>query len=185
MTFGSDERVVTAFTMFFLVTVYFIPLIVMVVTYSRILAAIIKQTQFRQQQNGAGGENEVATATIARSSTTPPLSSSSSPGAGSQIRHNPTRGGGCRDSIPMIEINNVVTSPSGCAEPPSGGTPTSAVPSAISSALGSPSPMSNGTSPVTAPLYGRRNRAQRVLSLNDGMLSSVPPQVKVMEIRYL
>ena len=49
VTFGSDARLVTAFTMFFLVTVYFIPLIVMVVTYSRILATIIRQTQFRDQ----------------------------------------------------------------------------------------------------------------------------------------
>lgn len=50
VTFGSDPRAVTAFTLFFLTTVYFIPLLVMVVTYSRILATIIRQSDFRQRE---------------------------------------------------------------------------------------------------------------------------------------
>ena len=48
VTFGSDPRAITAFTVFFLVTVYFIPLIIMVFTYSRILHTIVKQSDFRQ-----------------------------------------------------------------------------------------------------------------------------------------
>ena len=50
VTFGSDPTAVTAFTVFFLVTVYFVPLLVMVFTYSRILSTIIKQSDFRQSE---------------------------------------------------------------------------------------------------------------------------------------
>eukprot|EP00094_Tigriopus_californicus_P005556 TCALIF_05353-PA protein Name:"Similar to Gonadotropin-releasing hormone II receptor (Clarias gariepinus)" AED:0.13 eAED:0.15 QI:0/0.5/0.2/1/1/1/5/0/486 len=53
VTFGSDTMVVTGFTLFFLTTVYFIPLIIMVFTYSRILSTIIKQSSdFRQNPPG-------------------------------------------------------------------------------------------------------------------------------------
>ena len=50
VTFGSDPRAIAAFTLFFLVTVYFIPLVIMVVCYSRILGAIVKQSDFRQSE---------------------------------------------------------------------------------------------------------------------------------------
>lgn len=53
VTFGSDPMAVTGFTLFFLTTVYFIPLIIMVFTYSRILSTIIKQSSdFRQNPTG-------------------------------------------------------------------------------------------------------------------------------------
>ncbi len=49
VSFGSDPRLVTTFTLFFLITVYFVPLLVMIFTYSRILAAIVRQSSgFRQ-----------------------------------------------------------------------------------------------------------------------------------------
>ena len=44
VTFGSSEGAVKVFTVFFLISVYFIPLIIMVFTYSHILVIIIRKT---------------------------------------------------------------------------------------------------------------------------------------------
>jgi hypothetical protein len=45
VTFGSHPNTVKAFSFFFLATVYFIPLVVMIVAYTRILVTIVKKSK--------------------------------------------------------------------------------------------------------------------------------------------
>jgi hypothetical protein len=46
VTFGSHPNTVKAFSFFFLATVYFIPLVVMIVAYTRILVTILCPLRF-------------------------------------------------------------------------------------------------------------------------------------------
>ena len=50
VTFGSNPQAVKAFTIFFLTTVYFIPLFIMVFAYSRILLTIIRKANVNESR---------------------------------------------------------------------------------------------------------------------------------------